>query len=618
LRNPLREICTAGSVRGETSVGHGGPKRARSRKRWKEAKGSLQPTQSPLLGGYGDPDTYLYDNNTSCSGTLVTGRMTSYNFSIGATPTTFAGSLTWNANGSLRGLATVDGINSGSETETCAYGTSSSAGYDEFGRLLQVNCVNGSTNVWNQTFSYDIYNNVTKSVPSGGTGITWAPGYSATNNQYTLSGTSYDSNGNLLTDTFHTYTWNQDNHPLAMTDSGITMVYDAFGRMVEKATGSTYQQTLISPIGPVALMAKQNLVQYRMPLPGGDIDVTGINFYHKDYLGSVPLVSSRGGRASVAARLFAPYGESYNNDGIAGDLNFSGDYQDLVAGTYDTPNRELNPSQGRWISPDPAHSGWNAYSYTTNPLAETDPSGLYINTWSYCKNTATCNADDGGNGGGGGGSGASQASLAGFGDSYYIDGMQVSGMVAGSLLGMDAAAVCPSSCSGFSNTGQYVQYVASAGLGAQGYVNFSDLTQGLYDDNGTFYTPSQWNTYQNQISLAQELGQYNRLSANLPDGGSIPPFNTNIPVVDGGHANFPYTCQAGFNCGPGRYPNGVHVECASGGYNCSAGSPLVAHDDTVSPWTGSFQFQDVFSANFWEHGFIDLFYGQFCNCVFPY
>ena len=50
LRNPLREICTVGSVRGETSVGHGGPKRARSRKRWTEAKGSLQLTESPLLG----------------------------------------------------------------------------------------------------------------------------------------------------------------------------------------------------------------------------------------------------------------------------------------------------------------------------------------------------------------------------------------------------------------------------------------------------------------------------------------------------------------------------------------------------------------------------------------
>lgn len=363
--------------------------------------------------GLGDTDSYLYDGNTTCSPSvpLSTGRMTSYTFSIGATPTTFTGSLNWNANGTLRGLATVDGINSGSETETCAYGTSSSPGYDEFGRLLQVNCVNGSTNVWNQTFAYDTYNNITKSVPTGGTGIAWAPGYSATTNRYTLSGTTYDANGNLLTDTFHTYTWNQDNHPTAMTDAGITITYDAFGRMVEKAAGSTYQQMLLSPVGPVALMQKQNLLQYRMPLPGGDADVTGINFYHRDFLGSVPLVSSRGSRASVAARLFAPYGESYNNVGIAGDLDFTGDTQDLVVGTYDTPNRELNPAQGRWISPDPAGiaainpgnpRGWNRYAYVANdPLSMTDPSGLKPPV-SIC-GTEWCTAYNSGGGGAGGG-----------------------------------------------------------------------------------------------------------------------------------------------------------------------------------------------------------------------
>jgi RHS repeat-associated protein len=343
--------------------------------------------------GLGDTDTYVYDNNTTCNSSLVTGRMTGYTFSIGATPQTFAGSLSWNANGTLRGLTTVDGINSGSETEACAYGTSTSAGYDEFGRLLQVNCVNGSTNVWNQTFAYDIYNNITKSVPSGGTGITWAPGYSATNNQYTLAGTTYDSNGNLLTDTFHTYTWNQDNHPKAMTDAGITMIYDAFGRMIEKATGTTYQQTLISPVGPVALMSKQNPTQWRMPLPGGDLAVTGVNFYHRDYIGSVPLVSSRGMRASVVARLFAPYGEAYNNVGITGDVNFTGDNQDLVPGTYDTPSRELNPSQGRWISPDLAHSSWNAYQYSTNPLGEIDPSGLWDIAGGYGEGTASRDAE---------------------------------------------------------------------------------------------------------------------------------------------------------------------------------------------------------------------------------
>jgi type 1 fimbria pilin len=55
-------------------VGHGGPKRARNRKRWKEAKGSLQPTKSPLLGVAGGADSFgqgmigiLLNNTPSCT-----------------------------------------------------------------------------------------------------------------------------------------------------------------------------------------------------------------------------------------------------------------------------------------------------------------------------------------------------------------------------------------------------------------------------------------------------------------------------------------------------------------------------------------------------------------------
>jgi RHS repeat-associated protein len=172
------------------------------------------------------------------------------------------------------------------------------------------------------------------------------------------------------------------------------MTYDAFGKMVEKYDGTSYWQELDSPIGNIALMKAQTTNQYRMPLPGGDTAVSGISFEHVDYLENVPLVSSRGGRASVSSRLFSPYGESYNNTGIAGDLDFTGDRQDLVAGTYDTPNRELNPGQTRWLSPDPAGASWNAYQYSTNPMSETDPSGLdsiridgFLATgWSISKN----------------------------------------------------------------------------------------------------------------------------------------------------------------------------------------------------------------------------------------
>jgi len=51
LRNPLREICTVGSVREEISRRcHGGSKRARSWKRRTQPRKTYRPSGSPLLG----------------------------------------------------------------------------------------------------------------------------------------------------------------------------------------------------------------------------------------------------------------------------------------------------------------------------------------------------------------------------------------------------------------------------------------------------------------------------------------------------------------------------------------------------------------------------------------
>lgn len=346
---------------------------------------AIQPLVITL--GAGDTDTYGYDSNT--------GRMQSYDFAIGSTPKHFTGTPLWNQNGTLRGLTVVDGINSGTDSEVCDFGNSSNAGYDEFGRLIRVNCMNGGTAVWGQNFSYDQYENLKKTVPTGQTGTAWSPTYSSTNNTYTSA--TYDSNGNLLTDTFHTYTWNQDNHPKSI-DGTVTMTYDAAGRMVESHSGANYYQELFTPMGEVALMNGQTVVDYRMPLPGGSTasgSSGNQNFEHRDWLGNVPFVSTRNGRSSKAARLFAPYSESYNNVGLTGLLVFTGDRQDSVAGLYDTPNRELNPS-GRWVSPDPARSSWNAYAYSANPMGEIDPSGL--DPKSCEPNHEDCRSQTGGDG----------------------------------------------------------------------------------------------------------------------------------------------------------------------------------------------------------------------------
>jgi YD repeat-containing protein len=99
--------------------------------------------------GSGDNDKYTYDLNT--------GRMLTYAFTVGSTPKSIAGTLTWNQNGTLRALAIADGFNSGG-TQTCNYGTSTVMGYDDQGRLLSANCASA----WNQTFFYDQYGNPSK------------------------------------------------------------------------------------------------------------------------------------------------------------------------------------------------------------------------------------------------------------------------------------------------------------------------------------------------------------------------------------------------------------------------------------------------------------------------
>jgi RHS repeat-associated protein len=342
--------------------------------------------------GAGDSDNYAYDPNT--------GRMTNYTFTVGSPAVSITGGLFWNPNGTLNKLQISDGFNAGG-TQTCKYGdpANSIPGYDDLGRLIKVDC--GAT-VWQQNFSYDPFGNITKTVPINATGYSWIPGYNQANNQYTLSGTSYDANGNLLNDSFHTYTWNAENH-LTMIDTttcaggnSVCLTYDAFNRMVEKQISTNYKQILYSPIGKTAVMNGQTLVNAYVPLPGGATlyETPGQkNFWHKDWLGSARL-SSTVGHSIIFDRAFAPFGETYNVFGqTTGLSSFTGDTQDTFivnAGApqepFDTPNRELHPIQGRWLSTDPAGLAavdpsnpqtWNRYGYVTNnPLGFIDPLGL--------------------------------------------------------------------------------------------------------------------------------------------------------------------------------------------------------------------------------------------------
>jgi len=322
------------------------------------------PTQ--VTYGSGDSDIFAYDPNTL--------RMTQFKFNVGTASQSLTGNLTWNANATLGQLAITDQFNS-ANTQTCNYS------HDDLVRISTANCGSAA----NQSFSYDPFGNITKS----GSPYAFLANYSSATNRITSVGSfnpTYDANGNVLSDSLHSYTWDADGNSITTDTVGLT--YDALDRMVEQTRSTTYTEIVYSPGGvKLALMNGQALVRGFVQLPGKSTAIYasgGLDHYrHSDWLGSSRLSSTPARTASSVA--YAPFGETYAQSGTP-DPSFTGMNQDTVSDNYDFLYREYS-DQGRWPSPDPgglavadpsSPQSWNRYAYVlNNPLNSTDPSGLF-------------------------------------------------------------------------------------------------------------------------------------------------------------------------------------------------------------------------------------------------
>jgi RHS repeat-associated protein len=320
------------------------------------------PTQVNI--GSSDSDSYSFDANSN--------RMTQYKFSVNGE--SVVGSLTWNAIGTLETLGVTDPFYSGGN-QTCNYT------HDDVSRIASANC--GSP--WAQTFSYDVFGNISKS----GT-ISFQPTYSYLTNRMTQIGSStptYDANGNVLTDTAHTYVWDANGRPV--TIDSVTLTYDALGRMVEQEKSGVFSEIAYAPTGgKLALMSGQSLTKAFVPLSGGAVAVynsSGLAYYrHSDWLGSSRFASTPA-RALYFDGAYAPFGENYAQTGTT-DLSFTGMNQDTVSNLFDFPAREYNGIHARWPSPDPAGMSsvhlrnpqtLNRYAFVhNNPLSYRDPTGM--------------------------------------------------------------------------------------------------------------------------------------------------------------------------------------------------------------------------------------------------
>ena len=208
---------------------------------------------------------------------------------------------------------------------------------------------------------------------------------------------SYDGNGNLTNDTFHTYTWDAEGNPATIDTYSFS--YDAFDRRVEYGNGTSWTQYLYSPSNPGTIVggAAAQVLTLRIALPAGGQAImtsSGVNNYRRpNWQGSEPIQSSTT-KTVINDSAYTPFGEHYqvnvgDNGYYAGNLSVSPVFTDGYAGTF----RLYHYDQGRWISPDPAGlsavdptnpQSWNRYGYLmNNPLSGMDTSGMGGNCTTY-------------------------------------------------------------------------------------------------------------------------------------------------------------------------------------------------------------------------------------------
>jgi RHS repeat-associated protein len=157
----------------------------------------------------------------------------------------------------------------------------------------------------------------------------------------------------------------------------------------ERKGGPATYEFVQTPMGTIA-MSGPTLGWGRVPLPGGGefVVTASVNWYnHPDWQGASRVETTTGGTLQAQTE-YTPFGSGY--DGVTSnccDYTFNGgSHPDMFGGLYDTPNRELQPVQGRWIQPDPSGlaavdpsnpQSWNRYAYVlNNPLSFIDPTGL--------------------------------------------------------------------------------------------------------------------------------------------------------------------------------------------------------------------------------------------------
>src|SRR6056297_2796954 len=275
--------------------------------------------------------------------------------------------------------------------------------YDDLDRLTAVDspAVAGLTD---EAFTYDgVGNRLTSAEASGD----WT--YNSNNELLSLpdlSGTSspvgydYDANGNLIQKTVGTevtsYVYNTEDRLVEVWDGEpqtgsltASYYYDPFGRRLWKEAGGTRTYYHYADEGLVAEMdAAGSVTKSYGWQPGSTWGTDPLfmraggeyYFYHNDHLGTPQKMTASNGSVVWSAK-YSSFGKVHVDpeSTVVNNLRFPGQYYDGESGLHWNFFRYYNPSDGKYLSPDPIGltGDINLYLYANaNPINHIDPLGL--------------------------------------------------------------------------------------------------------------------------------------------------------------------------------------------------------------------------------------------------
>ena len=221
----------------------------------------------------------------------------------------------------------------------------------------------------------------------------------------TLRSFTYDARGRQYgaTTSNRTVKFNEFNLPRSIvTDTATTLfTYDAVGGRIKK-TSSLGQETIsLGGVYERRIDSTTGTTQHIFYVPGSDGTLTQVNFsvngptkkewreyVHPDALGSaIAVTDDVKGRTRFDSEPFGkriqPNGAAFAGSAPNVQAGFTGHHMDDDLGLVNMKGRIFDPSQRRFISPDPLVArpmnaqSYNRYSYVyNNPLNLTDPSGF--------------------------------------------------------------------------------------------------------------------------------------------------------------------------------------------------------------------------------------------------